>query len=679
MSSVPLRARSPFFTFDAETGSRRPRWVAFLSGLLVLLLAVAGAVVGVSAASAHDKDYGVSCFGLKVVLTNYNTTHANTVSIVIDGVERVPDAKRADFGANYTFETTWDPSVDHTYSIVVDGWDGYDMEVKPTTQKACAKPTVGLTATQCNTTGGLTTLTATFSGFASYTSPKQGYPSFAPAYRAELLRGGVVVASQDNVQNDPDGTIVWTGQTPGATFTLVVKAVGAGNAGLSASIDAKAVACPELKDFAATAQQCDSPTGNNSTISVHATVTAGRAYTVVLNHNGAAIQTQNVPATNTATTIDLVFPVAENLQNLQVVMTDTAAAAGDPNRLRESNILNTNPCPKFATIAVDPSVCTTVGGPLTLTVDIDNLVIGRSYTIAVDGVVQETLTKVAVTAIADRVYAVVAGSHTVTVTDVDAPAATKTSDPVLVAACPTLPGVGITPVQCTVPGGTAEITATFSGLSIGRSYEVTITENGNAMGAYPAVTIDSTTTSKTYANLQPGAVYVVTVVDKGAPGVKGAASQTLKPCPDTPTITVTPQCELISNTTYYGVNLDKLQGGQQYIVTIKDDKNVDAAPPVTVTGGAGGLAPTFQVPNGKYYTVSVTHATIAAITSSVSVYAAVCDLPTFPLPPELPTLALTGAGDTTMPMLGALGLVQFGVALLALAAMLQFAPRRRVA
>ncbi len=88
---------------------------------------------------------------------------------------------------------------------------------------------------------------------------------------------------------------------------------------------------------------------------------------------------------------------------------------------------------------------------------------------------------------------------------------------------------------------------------------------------------------------------------------------------------------------------------------------------------------TFQVPNGLKYTITVTSLSNAAITSSAQIFAAVCDLPTFDLPPELPelpTLALTGA-DTRMPMLGALGLVQFGVALLALAAMLQFAPKRR--
>lgn len=677
MSSVPLRARSPFFSFDAETGARRPRWAAFVAGLVAVLLALAGSVVGVTAASAHDKGYDVSCFGLRVVLTNYNTSHPNTVSVVIDGVERVPDAKRLDFGANYTFQTTWDPSVDHTYAIVVDGWDGYDLEVKPTTQKACAKPGVGLTATECNTTGGATTLTGTVSGFASYASPKPGYPSFAPTYTASLVRGDGVTVSVPNAQNDSDGKIVWSNQAAGYTYTLVVTADGAQNAGLTASVVATAIACPELKDFSASANQCDSPTGDNSSISVNATVTPGRAYTVALTHNGAVIQTQNVAASNSSPSVSLTFPVAENLQNLQVVMTDTAAAAGDPNRERMSNILASTPCPKFATFTVDPSVCSVVGGTLTLTVDIDNLVPGRSYTVAIDSVVVETLTSVSSSSVADKVYPVSAGSHVVTVTDLHAPSATTSSEPVTVAACPTLPSVAISVVECSAPGGDAVITATFGSLSVGRGYEVAITEDGDAMGAYPVATIDSTTSSKQFANLTPGSVYTVTVTDTGAPGVKGAASQTLKPCPDSPTISVTTQCELISNTTYYGVNLDKLQAGEQYVVTITNDNGDDAATPVTVTGGAGGLAPTFQAPNGQFYTIAVTQLTNAAITASTDVYATVCDLPTFPLPPELPTLALTGAADTTMPMLGALGLVQFGVALLALAAMLRFAPGRR--
>jgi hypothetical protein len=55
-------------------------------------------------------------------------------------------------------------------------------------------------------------------------------------------------------------------------------------------------------------------------------------------------------------------------------------------------------------------------------------------------------------------------------------------------------------------------------------------------------------------------------------------------------------------------------------------------------------APPAFVPNDAGYTVTVTHLTNPAITASAQLFAAICDLPTFPLPPELPTLAADGVG-----------------------------------
>ena len=46
MSSVPLRARSPFFSFDAENGTRRPRWYVFVAGVLAVAAAVSVTPVG---------------------------------------------------------------------------------------------------------------------------------------------------------------------------------------------------------------------------------------------------------------------------------------------------------------------------------------------------------------------------------------------------------------------------------------------------------------------------------------------------------------------------------------------------------------------------------------------------------------------------------------------------------
>ena len=72
MSSV-LRARSPLFSYDSETGSRRPRWFVLLAGLLVLLLSAVGVVGGVAAsASAHTPLITADCYQVKVDLKSYD-------------------------------------------------------------------------------------------------------------------------------------------------------------------------------------------------------------------------------------------------------------------------------------------------------------------------------------------------------------------------------------------------------------------------------------------------------------------------------------------------------------------------------------------------------------------------------------------------------------------------------
>jgi hypothetical protein len=676
MSSVPLRPRSPFFSFDAETGSKRPRWYVFLAGLLAVVIALVTLVVGVSAANAHNRSYTPSCFGLSVVLTYYNTNNAdkvNTVSIKIDGVEQVPEATQKNFGTDYTFQGTWDPSVSHTYEIHVQGHDGYALDVGPTTQQPCGKPNVGLTSTVCNSTGGTTDLTATVSGFASY-------DTFHESYTAVLLKDNVPVQTIPNVQTDADGIITWLAQEAGHVYSFTV--TGDQHATLTASTTSTVVGCPQLKDFAVTPKICDSALGNNGAVNIVATVTPGRAYTIVVTNGTTTYGTYNVLASNASATVNVNIPLGENLTNLKVVMTDDLATLDDPNKVKESNVFSTGPCPKVPTApTVVPSVCTEVGGALTIGVTLNGLVPTRTYTVSIDGTVVDTIVASG-TSQGGLTYPVTAGSHTVTVTDKDAPAATVTTAAFLVEACPTDPSISFDVAECSVPGGKGTITATFTNLGVGREYTVTITGDGNSVPGYVApLTVTSATPPTVYSNLDPSVTYIVTVIDKLAPDVRDAKTLTLEACPMTPEISLTLECLLFDGESLITGTIDDLEPGSEYLVEIVGDtaataKVAAAAPAQTVTGGATPTTVTFQVPNNVKYTITVTSLTNAAITNSAQIFAAICDLPTFPLPPELPTLALTGA-DTTMPMLGALGLVQFGVALLALAAMLQFTPRRR--
>ncbi len=693
MSSDSLRARSPFFSFDTETGSRRPRWVIFLAGLLSVVIGLAGLVFGVSAASAHDRDLDVSCFGITVKLTNYNNSGQNQVSVIIDGTERVPADKLTNFGQNYTFTTTWDASVAHSYVVKVRGQDGYNLDAAAT-QQPCAKPAVGLQATECNTTNGVTNLTATASQFAKYQSPKNGYPSYTETYTGTLFQDGVPYKTVADVQADADGTFSWPNEPAGHTYTWEVK--GTTNTGLSASAQAVAVGCPQNSALVVTPIQCTSPTAANAAVKVDASqLIVGRTYSAVVKQGATEIggAVAVVPQSNGTATFTISVP--PSMTGLTVVLTDTKFGI-----TATSTVFETKPCPSDpVTPTVTHQVCTTVGGALEIKVSLSGLTSGRVYLVEVlpaaggAAVVTQEVTA-AGSSQGPITYAVPAGTYVVRITDKLVPGLTKTSDPVDVKACPTQFDVSVKATECDVAGGKGSIAVTLTGLGAGREYTVTITENGNAVPGYttPATVTLATLPLAPYTNLDPGKTYTVTVVDKLATGVKDAASILLEQCPMTPKLTLDLECLFLEGDSLVSAAIEDLIDGEDYVVTIEataapaplaaGGTSAVAAGAVidteTVTGGPTPSTVTFQVPNNVDYTVTVTKVTNSKVTNSATIFAAICDLPTFPLPPELPTLALTGAGDTTMPMLGALGLVQFGVALLALAAMLQFTPRRRL-
>jgi len=326
-----------------------------------------------------------------------------------------------------------------------------------------------------------------------------------------------------------------------------------------------------------------------------------------------------------------------------------------------------------------------VGGALQITVALDGLTPGRTYLVEVlpsGGGAAVATQEVLASASSQSglVFDVPAGTWVVRITDALVTTLTKTSDPVVVAECPTRFDVALTPTECDAAGGTASIAVALTGLGAGREYTVTITANGSAVPGYPTpITVTSATLPLApYTNLQPGTTYTVTVVDTAATGVKDAASIVLGQCPMTPQLTLDLECLVLDGDSLISATIDDLADGEEYLVTIEAGGQVLETQ--TITGEPLPSTVTFQVPNDVEYTVTATKVANAKVTSSASIFAAICDLPTFPFPdPELPTLALTGAGDAIMPMLGALGLVQFGVALLAFAAMLQFTPRRRVA
>ncbi|WP_395640805.1 hypothetical protein [Pseudolysinimonas sp.] len=687
MSSESLRARSPFFSFDTETGSRRPRWIAALAGLMAILFIVTGVGVGLGAANAHTPTVKVDCYGVTVKLQSYNTNNngQNSLKIVIAGSTVVDTAN---FGTSFP-ETTYkfaNPSAtNNTWSVKVvahddDGDNGWNVD-ESGTAPSCDAPAATLTSTECNTIDGTTTVTATFSKLLN------GLTYTAQLFKNDVPFQGAFTPSTASAK-------IWTNMDAGVTYKVTVTSTQ--YSGLTATTQTVVVGCPQNNALVVKVVECTSPTKANSSVTVTASqLVVGRTYTAMV-YQGATAITGAIPVTQgTSTSVDFSIDVPPSTSGLTVVLTDTLAAT-----TVTSASFATKPCPSDPGVpTVTSEVCTQVGqdGSLTVTVSLTGLTAGRVYLVQIDGAQVAEVTA-AGTSQSGLVYSVAPGVHTVTIVDKLVPSLTKTSAPVDVKACPTQPEITLIPTECQEAGAKGSIAVTFSGLAAGREYSVTITENGNAVPGYPgAATVSSTQALAPYTNLDPGKTYTVTVTDKLATAVKDAASIALKPCPMTPEVNLTLECLFLEGDSLISAKINDLAPGEEYVVAISDDAKaaptalggmgggtavVAAGAPVdstTVTGSATPTTVTFQVPNNLTYTVTVTKVTNAKVTGSAAIFAAICDLPTFDLPPELPTLALTGGGDTTMPMLGALGLVQFGFALLALAAMLQFTPRRRTA
>lgn len=658
MSAAPRSTRSSLTSYDPQTGARRPRWFVVLAALVGAVLALGGAVLGVSAASAHTPSFTTDCYGFSVKLDWYNGSADNTVSVVVNDATVVDRAAfRGSYANAFAFS---DPTVVNTWRVIVTAHDdptgsrGWSFE-RQEQSVPCAAPDLTLEASACDTVGGSTTLTATI-----------GDLNAGESYTGRLYRDGVLV------ETFPATTagVTWSGLEAGRTYRLSV--TNDSRPGLSREVETVSVGCPQNGDLAVAVEQCTAAESSNAAVRVTASsLVPGREYSAAVTKGGTTYGSTTFTATADATEFTIDLP--ENVEGMVVVLTDVAAGS-----TVTSTTFSTSSCPDVPSSPhVSTTACSAVDGALEITVVLDGLVPGRSYDIQVDGVTVDSLVAAASTE-EPRRYPVAAGEHRVTVVDTAAPAISATSEPIVVADCPTQPSVALVEIrQCEVPGGEAAATAAFSGLAEGRSYRVAVTQDGTALPAF-AATVTAGAPDLEISGLAPGSTLVITVTDEAAPDVKSAASVTLDTCPGTPAIALDLRCLLIEGASVVTATVDELRAGEEYRVEIRATEESDGAAPARlgpvlesramVADGARGLAE-FQVPNGVEYTVTVTQVANEAITGSASIFAAVCDLPTFPFPPdmELPTLAFTGS-DPTAPMIASLLLVQAGVALIAFSA-----------
>lgn len=666
MPAASRRSRSTLTSFDPQTGARRPRWFVVLSAVVGLVLALAGAVVGVSAASAHTPTFSTDCYGFSVRLDWYNGSADNTVTVVVNDATVVDrEAFRGSYANAFQFA---DPTVVNTWTVRVAAHDdptgtrGWSFE-QSGQSTPCAAPDVTLEATACDTVGGSTTLTATI-----------GDLNAGESYTGRLSRDGVLV------ETFPATTAgkTWAGLEAGRTYRVSV--TNDARPGLTREVELATVGCPQNGDLSVAVTQCSAADSSNAAVTVTASaLVAGREYAAVVQKGDSSYGSYSFFATGAETEFTIALP--ENVEGMVVVLTDVAAGT-----TVTSTGFSTSSCPDVpAAPAVSSTACSAVDGALEVTVVLDGLVPGRAYDVQIDGVVVDSLVAASSTE-EPRTYAVAAGEHVVTVVDSAAPGVSASSDPIVVAECPTQPTVAFVAVrQCTEPGSDAAVTVSFAGLAEGRSYRLAVTLDDVALPA-SGDTVAAGAPDLELTGLTPGGTVVVTVTDEAAPDVKSAASVTLEPCPGTPAVTLELRCLLVEGASIVSATVDDLRDGDEYLVEIRATEDAGAAAPARmgpvlesrqmVASGSRGSAE-FQVPNGVEYVVTATNVANSAVTGSARVFAAVCDLPTFPFPPdmELPTLAFTGS-DPTLPMLAALALVQAGVALLAFSALTRRRRRR---
>ncbi|MEO8094404.1 MAG: hypothetical protein ABI632_05640 [Pseudolysinimonas sp.] len=641
--------------FDSATGKRRPFWYgwrAIAAGAVLALLAGSGIAVAAvaSAAEAHNHKITVTCVGITVHGDWYDTSKGdiNTVDVTIGDV-----TTHETFGAIYDkfFPFPNSATAPTVYSATIQGWDGYKEDASGTSQP-CPTPSIALDAPTCTTVNGTITLAATVSNLDNshaytieLTSPDGNGATTSPA-SALTVAGGAASKSWPVV--------------PGHNYSVTVVDTTVLPVVLTASKSVVSVGCPQTPGLTIKGTECAVP-GGSGTFTLTATgLSFGRDYTIAL------YDTANTLITSTSATGDLTGGVVVGLAappsgTYYATITDKA----DPSSTKTSGTLSFLPCPKTpAAPAIDPSQCTSTNGTpnSSITFSASGLVPGRTYQVTISNgtvnVFDSTPFVAASSTFAEQTLPFPPGTYTVTVVDVLLPGFVSSTTAEIIA-CPLLPDLGLTPTQCSVPGGTGDIALTVTNFVATRSYTFTVTQNGATVGspvtlAAPA-TPSWTPTVPALSGLPAGLVYRIIVTDTVVPTVIASGDVSLAVCPGNPSITVKASCNVLGTSTA-SVSAGQLVSGETYSVTILKTSNSAIVSAQSVTGANPTAALQFKnVPNGNNYTVAIANAT-SSLTGSTTFFLKACDLP---------TLAFTGANPVG-PAVAGIGFLQVGLMLLAL-------------
>lgn len=666
--SSRVRAALRLQRFDSKTGKRRRPWAALAGGLAVALFLGSGiAVAATNSAEAHNPFVTANCAGVTVEAEWYNIDNfptdgnatPNKIVVTIDGTTTTTNFGAAGQRGNgsLTFQFPFaDSTTAHQYQVDVIAWDdadfskGWSKSFPTQTSTPCDPPLVHASATACDTKGGTTDITATFDKLVANR-----------AYTVDVSAGGSSVRNYSITPSQTTATEILRGLPAGATYTITI--TDSTDRTLTAKTDVVSVGCPVHAEVRVDLQQCIAA-GKFGTFTIFANVVSGRDYVLTVYQGNSVVETLTGPLAGPVFTKS--YPASPST-SYRFTITDVAAQV-----TVDSATVNTIPCPDLPgkpKLAVSQCTATSGVSDATLGISVDNLVLGRSYSITVTGgptAVPAVSLNPATSSTWSLSPAVTLdpGSYTVTVTDVTDPRATgfSSSETAVLIPCPQQQEIALDATTCTVPGGTTDITATVTGFQAGRTYTITLTQNGLPVSGQPVsqefTPTDATTPYQvTYPGLTAGLPYRVVVTDKLVPSVITAGDFTPSDCPGNPGVVTQAKCVFVGATAVT-IGLDKLIAGETYTVSVvatATKQPVAGVADQQVTATAATQSLTFKdLPVGKDYTFTVANAT-KTLTATGSIFLSLCDF-------DLPTLAYTGTSTMT-PALAGIGFLQFGLVL----------------
>jgi hypothetical protein len=407
----------------------------------------------------------------------------------------------------------------------------------------------------------------------------------------------------------------------------------------------------------------------------------GRVYQVVVD--GAVVDTFTASGAYTKT-----FPTAAGQHTVTIVDLAAGNAATSPS----ASILQ-EACATTPKLAITAAQCLAPHEQGSLSGTVTGVVANRGYTVtltsggkAVDGVAAQHITPTSNTFPVSFTGLKPGATYKVTVVD-DKEASAKASATETLADCPDVPKVALETAQCLAPGEKGGLTPTITGAIVGHTYVITLTSGGKAVTGADPVRVTATTATvavPTFENLKPGTSYAVTLTDAADDATVVTSESTLADCPKNPGLSaVAVDCKADPKTSSLEVDVTGVEPDRDWTVRVSqgDDDAWTVIDEKTVTSAELADPVVFKdIKNDATYRVTAVDSTgkLQESTDITVKNCGVSDETTTPptTPPSTPAKPQAGGGtglaatgvDGLIPGIGALLVLQLGIALLAVAA-----------